>query len=79
MRNRLSKTLMMAKVDRLKGKTKLKSRQSKKLDLSWTRKNFCNSTLSRFSNLWLAIEEAEDRKEAVDSSLLQGTNQNELK
>lgn len=79
MRNRLSKILILAKVDRLKGKTKLKNRKSKKLDLSWTRKNFCNSTLSRFSSLWLAIEEAEDRKEEVDSSLLQGTNQNESK
>ena len=79
MRNRLSKILMMAKVDRLRGKAKLKNRLSKKLDLSWMRKNFCNSTLSRFSNHWLAIEEAEDRKEAVDSSLLQGTNQNESK
>ena len=67
---------MMAKVDRLKGKTKLKSLQNKKPDLSWTRKNYYNSTLSRFSNLWLVIEEAEERKEVVDSSLLQGTNQN---
>ena len=76
MRSRLSKSLMMAKVDRLKGKTKLKSRQNKKPDLSWTIKNYYNSTLSRFSNLWLAIEEAEERKEAVVCNLLKGTNQN---